>query len=207
MDKIEFSRNIDELTSLLKMDKNKHSIVRYILKNFREDIHYKKNKCNGKINQRGGHNKINYELTGNVFELVLNCFNLKNRYLPVVLNTPNVNIIMSLENQTIGFIENSFNGVIDAKRQYIFPIGKGKYIVDLYFPSHNLIIECDENNHDDRDVTYEKIREQYLLLEGNTIIRFNPNAKNFDLSIVLKEINRVLFTNNITNREIIHCIF
>ena len=61
---------------------------------------------------------------------------------------------------------------------------KGKYIVDLYLPLYNLIIECDENNHDDRDVIYEKTREQYLLLEVNTIIIFNPKDKYFNLSIV-----------------------
>lgn len=205
MDKIEFSRNVEELMSLLKLER-KGEIVRYLQKNFKEDVHYTKNNKNV-IKHRGGHNKINYELTENVFELVLNSYNLKNRYLPVIMNTPNLNIIMSLENQTIGFIENSFNGVINTKRQYIFPIGKGKYIVDLYFPSYNLIIECDENNHVDRDVIYEKTREQHLLLEGNTIIRFNPNAENFDLSIVLKEINKVLFSNNNTNHEIINCIF
>jgi len=197
MDKIEFNRNIEELVPALKT--TKHGIVRYLKKNFKAEVHYTKNKGNYIINQHGGHNKINYEITESVFELILNCYYLQNRYLPVIINT-----------QTIGFIENSFNGVINTKRQYIFnngKCGKGKYIVDLYFPLYNLIIECDENNHDDRDVIYEKTREQYLLLEGNTIIRFNPNDNCFDLSIVMKEINKVLFSKEIINHKIINCIF
>lgn len=205
---MEFSRNIEELLPLLKT--RKQSIARYIKNNFKEGIHYTINKSNVSISQHGGHNKNNYEITENVFQLVLNSFNLKNRYLPVIMNTSNVNIIMSLENQTIGFIENSFNGVIDTKRQYIFNSENGekvKYIVDLYFPLHNLIIECDENNHNYRDLIYEKERENYLLSKGNSIIRFNPNDAYFDLSIVLKEINKILFSTNITNRESINCIF
>jgi very-short-patch-repair endonuclease len=28
----------------------------------------------------------------------------------------------------------------------------GKYKVDLYFIDYNLVIECDEYNHEDRDI-------------------------------------------------------
>jgi very-short-patch-repair endonuclease len=97
---------------------------------------------------------------------------------------------MCLENQTIGFIENSFQDVVDTKRQYIFD----KYKVDLYFPEYKLVIECDENNHDDRNPNEEKIREEYILSLGNSMIRFNPNDSKFELSIVLREINKILFS-------------
>jgi very-short-patch-repair endonuclease len=70
-----------------------------------------------------------------------------------------INVCMCIENQTIGFIENSFNAVVDVKRQYIFDT----YKVDLFFPAYNLVIECDEYNHEDRDKEYEKIRENYKL--------------------------------------------
>jgi very-short-patch-repair endonuclease len=65
--------------------------------------------------------------------------------------------------------------------------------VDLYFPSSNLIVECDENNHQDRDIIYEEKREKYILSLGFIIIRFNPNDKLFELSIVFQEINKILF--------------
>jgi len=73
----------------------------------------------------------------------------------------------------------------------------GKYKVDLYFIDYNLVIECDEFNHEDRDIIKEKIREEYILSLGNKIIRYNPNEKNFDLSNVLREINMFLFSKKI----------
>ena len=69
----------------------------------------------------------------------------------------------------------------------------GKYRVDLYFVDHKLVVECDENGHEDRDSLQEQIRENYLKEAGNKLIRFNPNATDFDLSNVLREINAVLF--------------
>jgi very-short-patch-repair endonuclease len=102
---------------------------------------------------------------------------------------------MNIENQTIGFIENSFKNVIDVRRQYSFD----KYRVDLYFTCARLIIECDENNHKDRNEIYEKEREDFILSQKNTIIRYNPNDKLFDLSLVLREINKILLKN--TNIE------
>ena len=96
---------------------------------------------------------------------------------------------MCIENQTIGFIENSFKGIIECKRQYFID----KYRVDLYFPSYKLVIECDENNHNDRDSVKEKIREDYILSLGNKIVRYNPNINDFDLSNVLREIHKIIY--------------
>ena len=191
-----FIKNLDELLFLL--NKKKHSITEYIEKNFKENINFIKKKNTLKTNHRGGHNKINYMLTEKAFELVKNTYNLKHRYLTKINdNILHINIIMSNENQTIGFIENSFKNVIDVKRQYIFD----NYRVDLYFPIVKLIIECDENNHKDRNEIYEKERETFLLSKKNTIIRYNPNDKLFDLSIVLREINKILFKNIITEYD------
>ena len=98
---------------------------------------------------------------------------------------------MCIENQTIGFIENSFKDVLDCKRQYCMD----KYRVDLYFPLYKLVIECDENNHIDRDVDKEKIREDFILSLGNKIIRYNPNTSDFDLSNVLREIHKIIYVH------------
>jgi very-short-patch-repair endonuclease len=100
---------------------------------------------------------------------------------------------MCIENQTIGFIENSYKNILKTQRQFII----GKYKVDLYFIDYNLVIECDEYNHEDRDIIKEKIREEYILSLGNKIIRYNPNETNFDLSNVLREINMFLFLKTI----------
>jgi very-short-patch-repair endonuclease len=96
---------------------------------------------------------------------------------------------MCIENQTIGFIENSFKDIFNMKRQFII----GKYRVDLYFIDYKIVVECDEFNHTDRDLIKETIREEYILSLGNEIIRYNPNDKNFDLSNVLREINTNIF--------------
>ena len=97
---------------------------------------------------------------------------------------------MCIENQTIGFIENSFKDILNLKRQFMI----GKYRADLYFIDYKLVIECDEFNHCDRDPQEEKMREDYILSLGNKIIRFNPNEEGFDLSNVLREINKALFS-------------
>ena len=67
----------------------------------------------------------------------------------------------------------------------------------MYLIDYKLVIECDENNHTDRNPTQEKIRENYITSLGNRFIRFNPNENSFDLSNVLKEINTVLFLGKV----------
>ena len=70
MDKIEFNRNIEELVPALKTTKN--LIAHYLKKNFKADVHYTKNKGNNIIHKKEIDNKINYEITESVFELILN---------------------------------------------------------------------------------------------------------------------------------------
>jgi hypothetical protein len=183
----QFTRDLDELSYL---SGQKKTIVRHLQKNYRENIHYtmEKDDNNGK---HGGHNKIVFKLTESAFDLLKNTYNLRNRYIVEVNdNVTQVNIGMCIENQTIGFIENSYKDILNVKRQYIFSI----YRVDLYFVDYHLIIECDENNHDDRAPAYEKVRQDYLVSLGNKMIRYNPNEKSFDLSNVLRQINAVLFS-------------
>jgi very-short-patch-repair endonuclease len=187
-----FNRNLDEL---LHLSKKKDNLVHHLKKNYKENVHYiianSVIKNLDKKEQRGGHNKIIYMLSEEAFELLKNSFNLRNRY--IVNLSDNVKCInsigMCIESQTIGFIENAYSGALNVKRQYIF----GKYRADLYFIDHKLVIECDENNHDDRDPTEEKVRENYITSLGNTIIRFNPNESEFDLSNVMRNINVILF--------------
>jgi len=181
----EFTRNLDEL---LHLSSTKSNLTNHLKKNYRENIHYKIIKLNEK--KWGGHNKEIFMLTEKAFELLKNSFNLRNRYIVNLSDTVKyVNIGMCIENQTIGFIENAYGGIMNLKRQYIF----GRYKVDLYFIDHHLVIECDENNHNDRDPIEEKNREDYIVSLGNKIIRYNPNSQSFDLSDVLREINNILF--------------
>lgn len=176
-----FTKNLEEI----KSDSTNENILRFVKKNFKENIHYIIRKAHLTKIGRGGHNKIDCLLTEECFNLVKNTFNLKHKYLTKINdNATHINILMSLENQTIGFIENSFKDVIKTKRQKSF----NNYKVNLYFEDYKLIIECDECDHLDRDFVKEKERKDYILSTGNSIIRYNPNDKLFDLSLVLREI-------------------
>ena len=191
----EFTRNLDELLYLSGTKKN---MVRHLRKNYRENIHYINyivEKDNFKNTpQNGGQNKIVFMLTDSVYELLKNSYNLRNRYIVDISDKVKyVNIGMCIENQTIGFIENAYSNMLNVKRQY----GFGKYRADLYFIDYKLVIECDENNHTDRDAIQEKVREDYILSLGNKIIRYNPNTSSFDLSNVLREINAILFSGKL----------
>ena len=185
----EFTKDLDDL---LYLTTQKVHLVSHLKKNYRVNIHYiiLKNKSN--IKQYGEQNKITYMLTEKAFELLQNSFNLRNRYIVDVSDSvKQINISMCIENQTIGFIANAYGISLNVKRQYNI----GKYRADLYFIDYKLVIECDENNHDDRDPEKEKIREEYILSLGNKIIRYNPNDRTFDLSNVLRDINAILFSS------------
>ena len=180
-----FTKDLDDL--ILHRKYTKCNVVRFLQKNYKENLHYiiQKNKKVIDNARGGGHNKITYRLTNTAFELLENTYNLRNRYLVDQRDTvKSINIGMCIENQTIGFIENSFKGIIGCKRQFSI----GKYRVDLYFPDYQLAVECDENNHVDRNPVNEKIREEFILSQGCILIRYNPNTPSFDLSNVIQKI-------------------
>jgi very-short-patch-repair endonuclease len=184
-----FTKNIDELVDMFNTQKI--NLTKYVKKNFKEGVNFIEEKQCEKLNYRGGHNRIHMLLTEDAYNLVKNTYNLKNRYIKKINeNCGHVNVVMCIETQTIGFIENSFSEALRLTRQKRF----GTYYIDLYFEDYNLAIECDENDHKGRDITYERTREQYLLEQNITILRYNPNDKNFDLSNVLRKITKVLFT-------------
>lgn len=183
-----FTKNIEELVVLFNTQKV--NLTTFVKKNFKEGIHFIETKRSEKLNHRGGQNCIYMWLSEESFNLVKNTYNLKNRYIKKINeNCENVNIVMAIETQTIGFIENSFSNALNIKRQKKI----GTYYIDLYFEDYKLAIECDEYDHKDRDEIYERSREQYLLEQKITIIRYNPNQKNFDLSYVFRKITQLLF--------------
>ena len=186
MNPAQFTRNLDEL---LHLSSQKYRLTTHLKKNYRENVHYIETKPANPSKQNGGQNKITFMLTEEAFEIFKNSFNMRNRYIvDVSKEIKFVKFGMCIENQTIGFIANAYSNVLNVKRQHVM----GKYRVDLHFVDHKLVVECDENGHEDRDPLQEQIREDYLKEAGNKLIRFNPNATDFDLSNVLREINAVL---------------
>ena len=81
-----------------------------------------------------------------------------------------------------------------------------KYRIDLYLPEYNIAIECDENNHIGRDMYYEKDRENYIKEKLKcSFIRYDPNAKDFDIFKVIEKINKFIKQTTIEknlNKEI-----
>ena len=196
-----FIKDLDELVPSVAPHKCK--LKDHLLKNYKENIHYIREhqfakKCVGS----GGHNKKVYMLTEHAFELLKNSYNLRNRYITDCNdNMKQVNLGMCIENQTIGFIVNSFDGLLQMKRQYYIC----KYRVDLLIEDYKLVIECDENNHDDRDINYEITRQNYITTQGYSMIRFNPNAPKFDLSDVMREIHKFMFITQPNSIVVVVC--
>lgn len=194
----EFTHNLDEL---LYLSTQKVNLTEHLKKNYREHVHYimsnikpiKQYGGQNTIKQNGGQNKIVFMLTQNAYDLFKNSYNLRNRYIVELSDSvKQVNVGMCVENQTIGFIENSYNGSLNMFRQHYI----GKYRVDLFIADYKLVIECDENDHTDRDAEEERDREEFIIAAGHKIIRYNPNESSFDLSNVLRKINALLFAKS-----------
>ena len=95
---------------------------------------------------------------------------------------------LSKERETLSYILTVFKGE-NMKEQYTVD----GYRIDLYFPSHKLAIECDEFGHKDRDIGYEVTRQKYIETKlACTFIRYNPDAKDFDIFIVINSIMKYI---------------
>lgn len=169
----QFTYNLDDLLDLVQTKKG--NLVRYVLKHFKENVHFVR-RSDPSSQGRGGHNRVAFMLTEQAYSLVEASYGQQHHY-----KSGGVNTLMSLENQTIGFMKSALDGIYPMVRQYKI----GSYYVDLFLSESGIIVECDEFGHSDRNVQYEKKREEYLLEKGYRMLRFNPNAPGFDLSIVI----------------------
>jgi very-short-patch-repair endonuclease len=184
----EFFHTIEDVLKVYP-NARKDTIKRYLTKHFNENVDYQiqKNALLKSKSKTGGagHNKEDIFLTEKTLKLCISSYGLKNRYDP----RKQEKTIMTLENQTIGFITTSFKSIFRMERQFKI----GRYFADLCFIDFNLVIECDEFGHVDRDINQEKEREKFIIEKGFKIIRFNPNDVNFDMPEVLNKICKVLF--------------
>ena len=166
----------------------KDSLKRFLERcSLRKDIDYTTAKvCNSTFSCHGGHNRQTiFVRDQDVYDLIKSSYNLKHRYVPLIGGLSQVStILMSIENQTIGFICSCLKGRVLLERQYAI----GGYVVDLCFPESNLVVECDEIGHVDRCPEEEERREVCIKELGYHMIRFNPNSDNFDVSLVMREI-------------------
>ena len=183
----DYTEEICDITAILNELNitRKDNLVRHLHKNFKENIDYTIIKLNFSKKQNGGQNRLIYKLTDETKDLIKQSYNFRNRYIKQINNIKFVNVIMTLENSTIGFICNSLNNIVKTERQFVV----GRYKVDLYIKELNIVIECDENGHDDYDKEKEKKREEFIKKTLKCdLIRYNPNAKDFDLSDIINKI-------------------
>lgn len=96
----------------------------------------------------------------------------------------NTVIYACVEADTLKCIIESFNG-----EQMIAQHKFGKYMVDLYMPLYNIIIECDESQHMN-NVESDVYRENVIkdLCPDCVFVRYDPKSKQFN---IFKVINRI----------------
>ena len=163
-------------------------------------IHYKKDLdyicIFNKTATRGGHNKIDIFITENCLKRIIinhcKCRSINIEYKDVTLNNVEIKYIereITKEQSTIGFINKCFVHLNPFPQYYIFKNKKEYYSIDLYIEKYKLAIECDENNHKDRNPLKEKERTEFIMNKlGCKFIRFNPDDENFDIANVINEI-------------------
>lgn len=78
---------------------------------------------------------------------------------------------------------------INYETQYIV----GKYRLDCYLPTFGIVIEVDENGHNDRCRIYEKKREEFIKNELSCrFFRLNPDSNDFDIFSCLGKLNKLI---------------
>jgi very-short-patch-repair endonuclease/phage anti-repressor protein len=79
---------------------------------------------------------------------------------------------------------------IKCELQHVFPDIQRR--ADLFIPTYNIVIECDENGHISRDSNDEEQRNNELSSIDVTIIRYNPDEVNFDVKNVIQSIDQAI---------------
>lgn len=94
---------------------------------------------------------------------------------------------LTKEQQTLSAITNVFK---TEKFEDQYKVGN--YYLDLYYPQYKLICECDEFDHADRRPSDERERMDFvnkeLGIDDTHWIRYNPDADDFDISLVIGKI-------------------
>ncbi len=68
------------------------------------------------------------------------------------------------------------------------------YYIDLYFPSHKIAVECDEQGHRRYALENEIKRQKYIESTLNcTFVRYNPDALDFNIGDVINQIMVLIY--------------
>jgi very-short-patch-repair endonuclease len=140
-----------------------------------------------KINTNGGMQKLKF-ITFEGFKKLL----VKSRKPMVIdfchkLNLDiNTRVYSCIEADTLKCIMDSFQGEEMLNQHNI-----KSYLIDLYFPKYKLIIECDEDHHKiKRNIENDILRENEIkkTIPDCVFIRYDPNAKDFNIFKVINKI-------------------
>lgn len=107
--------------------------------------------------------------------------NKKNKLLRASLRKrmPNPEVILWLK------LKNGQLSGLKFRRQY----GIGNYILDFYCPNKRLAIEIDGESHfNNRAVTKDRDRDEFISMKDITILRFNNNEINNNIEGVVEKI-------------------
>lgn len=95
------------------------------------------------------------------------------------------------ESESIGAIMKAFAGEKMNTQHTVL-----QYRIDLYFPDYNLAIECDENNHNDRNPAEERRRQRRITKKLKCQwLRFDPDSDDFSIFNVINQIFTIIKTN------------
>ena len=151
----DFTHSLDNLISILKAKKDK--IKKCLKQHFKIDVHYIIQK-NNILKKHGGHNKETILLKEDVYELILNTYNLKNRYITKVNN---MNIVCNIVQYTlISILANNLYNIDDLIK---YVVNKNSNIVDnsIYLQSYieNLLKTVNElwNCNGEKDRNFKSI--------------------------------------------------
>ena len=144
----------------------------------------------------GGRNKIDYYVTEECIKRVMinhsRCRNINIETNGIKINNLEIKYIereITKEQSTVGFIKKALTHLNPIPQYYIKKNEKQCYSIDLYIEKYKIAIECDEDNHNNRDVNAEIEREKFVKNKLNCkFIRFNPDDKDFDITNVINQI-------------------
>jgi very-short-patch-repair endonuclease len=107
------------------------------------------------------------------------------------------NIFPCIESETTNYIIKSFE-----TEEILTQYKVDKYILDIYFPEYLLIVECDENHHNNNYIKKNDIKRENdlkLLIKSCFFIRYSPFEKNFNIFKLINEIYSYIVNYKIHN--------
>ena len=170
-----------DVAKILDIKKNSNNIKKYYLK----------------TSTNGGIQRIVYTNFEGLKILISRSRSLFKIKLAEYFNIEILNLTsIPIECSTLNIIMEIFKGE-NMQRQYIVE----KYRIDLYFLDYKLALECDEKNHNsERKKKEDIIRQKYIENKLKCIfIRYEPDKKDFDITIIINEIFKHIKYCMITN--------